>query len=126
DIAAKMARMFFGLMAEEELKKIKDRTQKGLRGRVVKKNALLPGSRPLYGYHWEDKTMQWEGKEIIVPKAIYVIYEPEAKIVRAIFQWSRLRMPVRKIAKMLTDMGVPPPKEGKIWRPTTVHNILSK
>jgi DNA invertase Pin-like site-specific DNA recombinase len=125
DTVSQMARWFWGMMAQEELKKIKERTQRGIRGRVVKKHALLPGSRPLYGYHWQDKEMLWEGEMIIVPKAIYIVYEEEARIVRAIFQWCRLRMPVARIAKMLTEMGVPSPNGKALWRATTVHNILS-
>jgi site-specific DNA recombinase len=126
DFMSQLARWFWGKMAQEELNKIKERTQKGIHGRVMKKHALLPGSRPLYGYHWQDKRMEWQGEEIIVPKAIYIVYEPEAKVVRTIFEWCRLRTPVRKIAKMLTEMGIPTPNGKREWRPTTVHNILTQ
>jgi site-specific DNA recombinase len=119
-------RMIWGALAEEELNKIKERTQRGLKGRVTKKNSILPGSRPLFGYHWQDKKMMWEGKEIIVPKAIYITYAPEAKIVEAIFHWCRLGLSVRRIATMLTEMGVPTPNGNTLWRPTTVHNILTQ
>ncbi len=126
DMMSQMARWFWGRMAQEELKKIKERTQRGIKGRVVKKHALLPGSRPLYGFRWRDKQMEWQGETITVPKALYVIYEEEIKIVKACFQWCRLRMSVRKIAKMLTDMGIPTPNGKKIWRPTSVYNILTQ
>jgi DNA invertase Pin-like site-specific DNA recombinase len=105
DMMSQMARWFWGRMAQEELKKIKERTQRGIKGRVVKKHALLTGSRPLYGFHWQDKQMLWEGEMITVPKAHYVIYEEEMKVVKACFQWCKLRLSVRKIAKMLTDKG---------------------
>ncbi len=43
DPTAVMARMFWGMMAQEELKKITERTRRGLKGRVTKKGALLAG-----------------------------------------------------------------------------------
>ncbi len=125
DFISQMARWFWGKMAEEELNKIKERTQRGIQGRVVKKHALLPGSRPLYGFHWQDKQMEWQGEMITVPKARYIVFEDEMKYVRAMFQWCRLRMPVARIAHMLTEMKVPAPNGGNIWRPTTVYNILT-
>jgi hypothetical protein len=86
----------------------------------------MVGSRPLYGYHWQDKHMMWEGEMILVPKAVYIIYEPEARVVQLIFMWCKQHVAVRKIAQRLTDMGIPAPKGGDIWRPTTVHNILTQ
>jgi len=125
DFISQMARWFWGKMAEEELNKIRERTQRGIHGRVIKKGALLPGSRPLYGYHWQDKQMEWQGEMIIVPKAHYVIFEPEMKYVKGMFQWCKLRIPVARMAHMLTEKGIPAPNGGKIWRATTVHNILT-
>lgn len=125
DIASQMALFFWGKMAEQERIKIIHRTQRGIKGRVVKKGAILVGSRPLYGYRWQDKEMIWDGEKIIVPKAVYVIYEPEAKYVRAMHHWARLGMSERHIAKSLTDMKVLSPNGKSVWRPTTVHNVLT-
>lgn len=125
DMISQMARWFWGMMAQEELKKIKERTQRGIKSRVIKKQAILTSSRPLYGYHWQDKVMEWEGERITVPKAVYVVYEPEAKVVRYIYQLALERTPLRKIAKILTDMSVPTPNGLTLWRPTSVHNILA-
>ena len=69
--------------------------------------------------------MEWQGQMILVPKARYIVFEEEMKYVRAIFQWCRCRMPVARIAHMLTEMKVPAPNGGDIWRPTTVHNVLT-
>ena len=124
DPTAVMARMFWGMMAQEELKKITGRTHRGLKGRVTKKGALLAGRRPLYGYHWQDKEMKWEGQMITVPKAQYVIYEPEAKVVRYFFELALKRTPIRRIASILTEMGVPTPDGKTLWRPATLHGLL--
>lgn len=125
DIASQMALFFWGKMAEQERLKIIHRTQRGIKGRVTKKGALLVGSRPLYGYRWADKEMMWDGELITVPKAVYVVYEPEAKYVRAMMHWARLGESERSIAKALTDKKVPSPNGKAVWRPTTVHNILT-
>lgn len=124
DPTAVMARMFWGMMAQEELKKITERTHRGLKARVTKKGALLASRRPLYGYHWADKVMEWEGQTITVPKACYVVYEPEAKVVRFCFDLALQRTPIRRIALTLTEMGVPTPDGKKLWRPASVHNLL--
>jgi len=124
DPSSVLARTFFGMMAQEELKRIKDRTHLGIRGRVTKKGALLAGRRPLYGYHWADKEMEWDGQLITVPKACYVIYEPEAKVVRYVFDLALKRTPIRRIAIMLTEMGVPTPDGKQLWRPASLHNLL--
>ncbi len=124
DPTSVMARMFWGMMAQEELKKITERTHRGLKGRVTKKGALLAGRRPLYGYHWQDKVMEWEGQTITVPKAQYVIYEPEAKVVRYFYDLALKRTPIRRIATMLTEMGVPTPDGKTLWRPATLHGLL--
>lgn len=124
DAVSRIARVVYGTMAEEELKKITERTQKGRRSRVAKKGALLTSRRPLYGYHWQDKQMEWDGQMITVPKAHYVIYEPEAKVVRYMFELALKRTPVRRIAMLLTEMKVPTPEGKQLWRPASVHNAL--
>ena len=93
------------MMAQEELKKITERTHRGLKGRVTKKGALLPGRRPLYGYHWQDREMEWEGQMITVPKAQYVVFEPEAKVVRYMFELALERTPIRRIGTIFSGVN---------------------
>lgn len=124
DPMALLARTFWGVMAQEELKKITERTHRGLKARVTKKGALLASRRPLYGYHWADKVMEWDGQTITVAKACYEVYEPEAKVVRFCFDLALKRTPVRRIALTLTQMGVPTPEGKQLWRPASIHNML--
>jgi hypothetical protein len=69
--------------------------------------------------------MEWEGQMITVPKAQYVIHEPEAKVVRYFFDLALKRTPIRRIAIMLTEMGVPTPDGKSLWRPATIHGLLT-
>lgn len=50
-------------------------------------------------------------------------HEPEAKWVRQIYQWM-LAMGHHSVAKRLNDIGVPTPRGGKAWRPSTLQAIL--
>ena len=54
-----------------------------------------------------------------------VIHEPEAAIIRKVFDWHvHDGLTIRKIAKRLTKSGFRPPRGGRRWGETTVHRIL--
>ena len=110
DIASQMALFFWGKMAEQERLKIIHRTQRGIKGRVVKKRCdtgwlpapvrlSLAGQRDDLGGRNDHRT-----------QSTLRNLQPEAKYVRAMMHWARLGMSERKIAKSLTDMKVPSPE----------------
>jgi hypothetical protein len=107
-----------------------------IRGRLLKVRAghVLVHSSPPYGYKIEKNQ---EGKLSLA------IYEPEAKIVRAIFDWyvngdNEKKVTIGNIAAKLTEMGVPTRQDtlknrGDVkkrgwaeWGRSTVAKILKK
>jgi site-specific DNA recombinase len=135
-VVGQMARYFWGLMAQEERKKIIFRTQRGRRSRVKEGN-ILAGRRPLYGYVWVDKTVMREGMEVLVSKAAYALNFriivtdvdgftwTEASVVSYVFSLAKRGTPIRRIATILTEKGIPTPEGKALWRISTVCNILS-
>ena len=89
-------------VAEYERLKISERMVRGRRNKVRAGN-VLPHGRPPYGYRLTTANGRQE----------FVIHEPEARIVRLIFEWvtkggdSGIPMSARKIAGRLTEMRVP-------------------
>lgn len=68
-------------------------------------------SRPCYGYR--------KSKD-----GILTIYEPEAKIVRQIYQWRVYGYSLRKIAELLLERNVAAPKGGTRWSIETLNKLL--
>src|SRR5260221_5376304 len=68
-----------GLVAKEEHRKRIRRTHDCVEERVVKEKKIMPSHKPLFGYRWDDDRPKQKNK--------YLIYEPEAQIVRKIFTW---------------------------------------
>jgi site-specific DNA recombinase len=117
-------------VAEYERLKISERMVRGRRNKVKAGN-VLPHGRPPYGY----RLANGNGKQE------FVIHEPEACIVRLIFEWltrgadGGLPLSALKIAARLTEMGIPTwadihkPKMRKRgsyahWYSTTVAKII--
>jgi site-specific DNA recombinase len=119
-----LERQIFGWYAEQELVKIRERTSTGIKGRL-KEGHLLAGRRPLYGYSWVDKWVVRDGKEVLVPKAAYIIKTEEAEVVIWIFEKADHGVSLREIARILTQEHIPTPDGKEKWHPTTVANILS-
>jgi site-specific DNA recombinase len=135
-VTGQMVRYFWGLMAQEERKKIISRTQRGMRRRV-KNSSILAGRRPLYGYLWMDKVVIRKNEEVVVPKACYVLNPTiilvgedgtewtEPKVVCYVYLLADAGTPIRRIAMMLTNLGLPTPNGKEFWRPQTILNILA-
>ncbi len=108
------------VIAEYEREKIRERTQRGKEAKARNNGSPVFGGNVSYGY-------RIEGQKRL---ACFVIYEPEAHIVRLIFKWyicgadDGQPMPLRIIAERLDSMGVPPPRGGQNWIPTTIRRIL--
>ena len=94
-----MSRAFFqfrGLMSELEKAKIKERTSRGVRGKL--KQGKLSHSVPTYGYRYDKET------------DTLAVVETEAEIVRQIFDWTVARMMPSEIRDRLDLMGIRPRK----------------
>lgn len=97
-------------IAEKEARRKRYATERHLKGHPG------PGSPP-YGYKWipamhRDKAdTRWE----VIPA--------EAEVVRSIYEQFLQRVPMYRIAKDLSDKGVPT-RNGKPWHPSTLRRIL--
>ncbi len=95
------------VVAEYEREKINERTMRARKLKVESGNVIVHG-RPPYGYRLEK----------VGGKNQLVIYEPEAKIVKLIFEWylegdeANKPLPFSEIARRLTQMGVPTSGDG--------------
>ncbi len=106
---------------EEFLRDLAEKTHRGMEGRV--RDGLSSGGLP-YGYHSEPIIS--ERGQITGHRR--VIHEPEAKVVRRIFQLYADGYSAREIAKRLTTEGIAPPgalwpnraRRVKAWSPSTI------
>lgn len=119
----KMLRMLVGMFAEIERHRIRDRTNDGLRRRILS-GAMRPGSRPLYGYCWRDER-----------KTGYEIHPVSSRVVRRIFDETMAGRSLIQVVVMLMGEGVLAPSDfwrrecglplkGASWHPSTVRRIL--
>lgn len=112
-----MGNMFFGfnaLLAEYEKALIKERMTNGRKAKA-RKNKVVKDVK-VYGYKYNKEAGKME------------IYEPEAKIVRLIFELftdPRGRVQgINGIAHYLTDKGIPTKKRKGVWHRQVVRQIL--
>ena len=114
----KILQGFQGLFAEYERVKIAERMR---RGKIHKaKSGNLVGYQASYGYRYIPKQGDKEGQ--------FVIYEPEAEIVKMIFHWvADDQYSMRRIIKELYDRKIPPPKgKSEAWRKSTLERMLKR
>lgn len=96
-------------LARMEYATIKKRLHQGLLRSTASGKDV--GNKPPFGYRKNDAM-------------ILEIYEPEAEIVRKIFDWSIGGMGRVAIAQKLTDLGIPSPSGKSTWPHVTVLRIL--
>ncbi len=116
-LPGKMMQALTGLYAEYELVIKQERTERGIKARA-ESGKPISSSLP-FGYRWADPDA---GK-----KTRMVIYEPEAAIVRRIFDWLAGGGTATALVYALNAEGVPCPKprEGRLnlWSVRTVARI---
>jgi len=105
-----------GLVSKQEHKKRIRRSHDGVMERTEEQGALMPSYKPLYGYRFDDPGHKQKKK--------YVIYEPEAKIVRRIFKWKLHGVTIAQICISLNKEGIPTPKGGAVWKHQVVADVL--
>ena len=107
-----MSRSLMSFVAEVEHEKIRDRLLNGRIKRSEREKRLTPGPKPTYGYRWDDEE----------EKNSYIIYEPEAKIIREIFERYAQGISMRTLARELTERNIPAPRT--TWQQTTLSYLL--
>jgi len=98
-----------GAFAEYEREKIRERTMRGMRGKLKSGKPL--GNVRVLGYDFVDSQ--------------YIINEAESKIVKQIFDmYISSGVGTDEIARQLTDMRIPSPSKLTHWQGASVHRIL--
>lgn len=114
--------------AEVELEKLRERTARGRRDRVVEQGKLLPGPRPLYGYQWVDLQVAEDADDATRRRnrrVAYATHPTTSGVVQQIFTWAAKGETMRAIAARLTTEGIPTPSgRGTSWRLPTLQWIL--
>lgn len=116
-------RSLAGFIAEIERDRIKERTWRGVQGRI-KSGKIMPSNKPVYGYSFSDAA-----------KTRFVVNPETAPIAIRIFEEAASGKPLRRIAIDLTkdgilcptdqvrkDKGLPP--TGAPWQKSTIWHIL--
>jgi site-specific DNA recombinase len=102
-----------GTMSALYLKDLADKTRRGLEGRVRKGKS---GGGLCYGYRVDHKYHQ-DGS---AARGDRYIEEPEAQVVRRIFEEYQSGKSPKSIAHELNEEGVPGPKGGQ-WSPSSIY-----
>jgi site-specific DNA recombinase len=111
--AGQFMRSAMAFVAQVEREKIAERTMTGRRKRVLE-GKLNPGWKPRYGYRWAGHK-----------KERYEINEPEAEVIRYIFHlYADEHLSLKRLARRLTEEGIPSPSGQKAWFDSTVRRIL--
>jgi site-specific DNA recombinase len=119
-----MFRSILSAAGEIELERLKERIDRGKRGRVTEKKVLLGAGPALYGYKWnETRTAYLINDEIVMVDANGNKWS-EAKIAIRIFDMASQGISLRKIAFTLSQEGIFN-RKGTIWGPNTISTMLS-
>lgn len=111
DMMSKAFFQFRGLMSEIDKAKILERTSRGKRGKM--KAGGRPNGACPYGYRHIPESDQLE------------IYEPEARWVRAMFEWvAEEHLTPSAVAQRLNDLGVPTKRGVGKWYRAVARQIL--
>ncbi|MDP2938528.1 MAG: recombinase family protein [Candidatus Omnitrophota bacterium] len=103
------------LIADKDKRTILDRFRRGKMHKA--EMGLVVGTSQPYGYDYVKKTPEVKG--------YYIINEEEAVVVREIFRMYLEVQSILKVAKQMTEKGIYlPRKKGKLWRPSTINEIL--
>lgn len=112
--ASPEGRLFFamrGAISEYEKAKIRERTMRGMKRKVITGN--LVGRREMFGYDWDTETKN------------YVVNEAQAEIIRLIYSLIIDQgHGVRRIAVFLNEAGIKPLKADR-WATSTVYRVLT-
>ncbi len=126
-----MGRLIFGMraaFAEIERENTYMRTQRGERDRIA--NGNLPGyGKASYGYRFVDSERETSARYELNTVTVFVDEEgkswSEAEVIRFMFESMANGMSLLRLARLLTQMGVPlPTRRGNYWRTTSILRML--
>ncbi|MDR3563521.1 MAG: recombinase family protein [Negativicutes bacterium] len=101
-----------GAISAYEKEKIKERSLRGKRGKAAK-GKIIADAKP-FGYTFDKQISN------------YTVNEPEAKIVRQMYQWlNQDRVGTAIICKRLNEQGIPSPRLKKPWIVSSVYRLLT-
>lgn len=102
-----------GWAAKIERRAIIERSMRAHLDRA-KSGKLRPGYKPRYGYHWAD-----------LAKTHFEIYEPEALLVRRVFDLRDSGVNIWRVCKTLMEERVVSPGGAWVWRESTLYSMLT-
>ena len=106
-----------GLMAQEESRGTSFRVKRGMLGQLQRGFMIAP---PAFGYIGQ--RVSEEGREVGTQ---WVIDEDRAAIVREMYSRRVRGQSFAQIATWLNSHGIPPAREGRLWRATAIKRILA-
>jgi len=118
--SGEMMSNFKAMIAEEEVRRIRERTTRG-RAQKVKNGIMLNAKQPVFGYDAGDK--------------MWTVNKEQAAVVRQIYQWYADGLGTPTIVHKLNDAGIPTPTQqrrslfGHVttqWALSTVAKILAQ
>lgn len=102
-----------GAVSAYEREKIRERMQRGKRGKALS-GKVIKNNHP-YGYNWDAE------------RSIYTINDDEAKMIRQIFSWVvEDHLGIRAIATRLAQLQYPTRTDKNSWNIGTVHDIITR
>jgi site-specific DNA recombinase len=111
-LEGQMLAMVRGIAGKIEHERLKDRSRRGMQGRLAK-GLLLVGNKAPYGYAWP------EG-----PKTHLVVNEPEAEVLRDAFRRIAVGTPIRTVVRELNSRGVATSTGRGVWVAQTLTRML--
>ncbi|MCC6802145.1 MAG: recombinase family protein, partial [Anaerolineae bacterium] len=119
--SGRIERAVMGAVAQDAMEQSIARMVEGKREKAISGRVTSSG-KPAYGY----KLVDSNGNEGVAARSDshYLIYEPEARIIRYIFEAFTLQgKSLRELARELLEM-CPPPSGSGLWRHGTIRRIL--
>ena len=107
-----MLAMVRGIAGKIEYERLKDRTRRGMQGRLAK-GLPLAGNKAPYGYRWADEQ-----------KSRLLIHDDEAGVLRDAFCRIAGGEPVRSIVRELNERTVPTATGRGRWVPQSLNRML--
>jgi hypothetical protein len=120
--ASKIMLLIAGDQAMEERKSLLEAMARGRRTRVANYGRPLPGRIAKYGYTRVDERDPVSGR--LIAKARVEVCEPEAIVVRRIYDLAARGMSIRDIAALLVAEGVPNTEGEPRWSHGSIQKIL--
>ena len=112
-----------GAFAEFERELIRERTMAGSR-KLAEKGVMPQRAMHPYGYRITTRMEALTVPELAGQEGTYRIQEEEAVVVQRLFALYAAGWSLHRLCTMLTEEGVPSPRNGKSWARSTVKHLF--